>query len=127
MAGPGERHSRKLARDPGADQEARPLLFRRDVFMIVTLCSAVISISSALAVLISFFKVGKKYVEGQRCLLRTVIKSTYYEHREDKQIPEHDLENFVLCYEAYKALGGNSFVDILYKEVSSWDVVKSDL
>ena len=95
--------------------------------MILTICSATVSIASALAVLISFFRVGKRYVEGQRCLLRTVIKSTYYEHREDKKIPEHDLENFVLCYEAYKALGGNSFVDILYKEVSSWDVIQSDL
>lgn len=95
--------------------------------MIVTICSAVVSVGSALAVLVSFFKIGKRYLEGQRCLLRSVIKSTYYEHRETKTIPEYDLENFILCYEAYKALGGNSFADVLYKEVTSFNVVKQDL
>ena len=92
--------------------------------LILTICSAAVSISSGAAVLIALFRSGRRYLEGQRCLLRTVIKSTYYQYRNTKQIPEYELENFLLCYEAYKALGGNSFCDILYKEVISWDVLK---
>lgn len=61
--------------------------------------------------------------EGQRCLLRSEILNTYYRHREKKTIRQYEYENVELLYKAYKALGGNTFVDHIYKEISEWEVV----
>mgnify|MGYP003297251069 CR=1 FL=1 len=38
-------------------------------------------------------------------------------------IRQYEYENFVLLYEAYKALKGNSFIDKIYKEVQTWKVI----
>lgn len=61
--------------------------------------------------------------EGQRCLLRSEILRTYYHHREQKQIRQYEYENVVYVYKAYKALGGNTFVDHIYNEINEWEVV----
>ena len=61
--------------------------------------------------------------EGQRCLLRADMLRTYYKHRDSDQIRQHEKENFIFEYKAYKALGGNSFIDDIYEEVRRWEVV----
>ena len=61
--------------------------------------------------------------EGQRCLLRSDILNVYYKYRELKQIRQYEYENVVLLYKAYKALGGNTFVDHIYNEINEWEVV----
>jgi len=61
--------------------------------------------------------------DGQKCLLRSEMLHTYYKHREANQIRQYEYENFIFLYEAYKALGGNSFIDHIYKEVQEWEVV----
>ena len=61
--------------------------------------------------------------EGQRCLLRSDILHTYYKYREQKQIRQYEYENVVLLYKAYKALGGNTFVDHIYSEINEWEIV----
>ena len=61
--------------------------------------------------------------EGQRCVLRTDILNVYYKYREQKQIRQYEYENVVLLYKAYKALGGNTFVDHIYNEINEWEVV----
>lgn len=61
--------------------------------------------------------------EGQRCLLRSEIMHTYYKYREQKTIRQYEYENVVLIYKAYKALGGNTFVDHIYNEINEWEVV----
>ena len=94
---------------------------------LVTLCSGVMSII-ALATMI--FKPlrekvfgTKKITEGQRCLLRSDMLRLYYKHKDADTIRQFELENFILEYNAYKALGGNSFIDRVYEEVKKWDVV----
>jgi hypothetical protein len=47
----------------------------------------------------------------------------YHQYKDSKQIRQYDLENFIYLYKAYKALRGNSFIDKIYKEVMSWEVV----
>ena len=91
---------------------------------LVSICSLVISVSSAAAVLVSIWRTGRRYIAGQRCLLRSTLLRTYYKHEHDKELRQYELENFVLCYEAYKALGGNSFADKIYGEVVSWHVTR---
>lgn len=61
--------------------------------------------------------------EGQRCLLRSEIVRIYYRHHDDRQLREYEFKNMEQCYKAYKALGGNSFVDRIYSEMGEWDIV----
>lgn len=61
--------------------------------------------------------------EGQRCLLRSEIVGLYYRHHEDKQLREFEYKNLEHCYKAYKALGGNSFIDRIYEEAREWEIV----
>ena len=48
---------------------------------------------------------------------------TYYRHREDKTIRQYEMEDFLLLYRGYKALGGNSFIDRIKSEIDEWEVV----
>lgn len=66
----------------------------------------------------------KKIIDGQKCQLRSEMLKTYYNNRESGTIHQFEYENFVMLYEAYKALKGNSFIDKIYKEVSSWEIVQ---
>jgi hypothetical protein len=64
-----------------------------------------------------------KIANGQKCLLRTDMLQIYYHNREKRVIRQYEYENFVMLYEAYKALKGNSFIDKIYEEVHEWDIV----
>ena len=61
--------------------------------------------------------------EGQRCLLRSEVVRLYYRHAKDRQLQEYEYRNLVQCYEGYKALGGNSFVDRIYGEMQEWEII----
>ena len=61
--------------------------------------------------------------KGQLCQLRSEMLRIYYHHREEERIRQYEYENFVLMYEAYKALKGNSFIDKIYSEVKTWEVI----
>lgn len=65
----------------------------------------------------------KKISNGTKCQLRSEMLRIYYHHRESKEIRQYEYENFVMLYEAYKALKGNSFIDKIYEEVKTWEVV----
>ncbi len=61
--------------------------------------------------------------DGLKCQLRSDMLRTYYKHKDEEHIRQHEMENFLLEYRAYKALKGNSFVDIIEREVKTWTVV----
>ena len=61
--------------------------------------------------------------EGQRCLLRAEIVRIYYRHNDDRQLKEYEFKNMQQCYEAYKTLKGNSFVDKLHTEMLDWTII----
>lgn len=65
----------------------------------------------------------KKIATGTKCQLRSEMLRIYYHNREKEKIRQYEYENFVMLYEAYKALKGNSFIDKIYKEVQSWEIV----
>lgn len=62
-------------------------------------------------------------INGMRCQLRSDMLHIYYQYLEEKRIRQYEVENFVFLYKAYKALRGNSFIDKIYKEVMSWEVI----
>lgn len=94
---------------------------------LVLLCGEVAAVLAILTPILKKFKVTadrlEKINEGIKCELRTEMLRIYYKHREDRVIRQYELENFMLAYDAYKALGGNSFIDKIYEEVTSWEVV----
>ena len=64
-----------------------------------------------------------KLINGQRCQLRSEMLQIYYHNRDKKTIRQYEKENFIMLYEAYKALKGNSFIDDICKEVRKWEVI----
>lgn len=60
---------------------------------------------------------------GEKCLLRSEMLHIYYHNREKGVIRQYEYENFVMLYEAYKALKGNSFIDKIYDEVKEFEVI----
>lgn len=65
----------------------------------------------------------RKLTNGMKCQLRTDMLKVYYHNRESGKIRQYEFENFVFNYEAYKALKGNSFIDKIYREVQTWEVI----
>jgi hypothetical protein len=65
----------------------------------------------------------KRLVEGQKCQLRSDMLRIYYKNKDDRTLRQYEVENFILMYKAYKSLKGNSFIDIIYKEVKEWNIV----
>jgi hypothetical protein len=62
-------------------------------------------------------------LNGIKCLLRSEMMHTYYRNKESGKIREYEMQNFIALHKAYKALKGNSFIDIIHKEVITWEVI----
>lgn len=90
---------------------------------ITTIVTLITEISVLFSVIIPVIVSIRKISNGTKCQLRSEMLRIYYRHREDKVIRQYEYENFVLLYEAYKALKGNSFIDKIYKEIQSWTIV----
>lgn len=95
---------------------------------ILSICSLIINVS---AVITLFLKPVRERLfgmndirEGQKCLLRSEMLSIYYSGQDHNgKLRQHEYENFVLMYQAYKAMNGNSFIDKIYKEVQEMEVI----
>lgn len=61
--------------------------------------------------------------DGVKCLLRSDMLRMYYKHQEASKIRQHERQNFEAEYAAYKALGGNSFMDDIYHDVCAWKII----
>ena len=80
---------------------------------LVALCGTILPVFAQL----------KKIRRGTLCQLRSEMLRIYYRNRETKTIHQYELENFLLLFEAYEALRGNSFVRKIKKEVEGFEVV----
>jgi len=65
----------------------------------------------------------RKITDGTRCQLRSEMLHIYYRNIESGKIRQYEYENFVMLYDAYKALKGNSFIDKIYSEVKKLEIV----
>ena len=68
-------------------------------------------------VLIPILSKLNKIANGTKCQHRCDMLETYYKNRDEKTIRQYELENFIMLYEAYKSLKGNSFIDKIHDEV----------
>lgn len=93
---------------------------------IVSVCSGIGSIIALLVLLIKPIReqvLGLNDIrEGQKCQLRSDMLRTYYKHKDTDRIRQYEYENFLYEYKAYKALGGNSFIERIKREVDTWEV-----
>ena len=98
-----------------------------DIAEIVQWAKDICSIATCAALLIRPVRewlMGTKALrEGQRCLLRSEIVRIYYRHHDDRKLREYEFKNMKQCFDAYKALDGNSFVDRIVEEMREWDIV----
>lgn len=87
---------------------------------VTTIISEIVIIITAIVpIIVSLSKVSN----GTRCQLRSEMLRIYYKNVDTKEIRQYELENFIMLYEAYKALKGNSFVDKIYEDVKEWKVI----
>lgn len=95
--------------------------------VIADICTRVMAVVALLVALIKPLRervLGvTAYKAGVRCLLRSDMLHTYYKHKDEDKIRQYELENFMHLYNAYKAMGGNSFIDKIKHEVDGWEVV----
>ena len=88
--------------------------------IVVTLVSEVgVLLGAIVPVIVSVVKIAN----GTKCQLRSEMLRIYYHNRDAGKIRQYEYENFVMLYEAYKALKGNSFIDKIYEEVRSWYII----
>ena len=92
------------------------LLVAEIIGALFTLGSFVVAVKKAMAW-------AKRITEGHKCQLRSDMLRIYFSHHEKEAIRQYEYEHFVYCYEAYKALGGNSFIDKIYNAVKTWEVL----
>ena len=66
----------------------------------------------------------KAICDGQCCQLRNDITSIYYVHNDEERptLKEYERKNLDDLYEGYKALGGNHYIDDIYKTMRGWTV-----
>ena len=94
-----------------------------ELTILTTIVTIVGEIGVLLGVILPIIASVKKIANGTKCQLRSEILRIYYHNRDKGEIRQYEYENFVLLYEAYKALKGNSFIDKIYEEVHSWDII----
>lgn len=80
------------------------------------------TIGGAVALLWKCLREQKKIREGQKCQLRTEMLRIYHKNKDTRKLRQYEAENFVMMHQAYKAMGGNSFIDEIYEHVTKWDV-----
>ena len=90
---------------------------------LTTVVTLVGEIGVLLGVIIPVIVSIRKIASGTRCQLRSEMLRIYYHHREKRTIRQYEYENFVMLYDAYKALKGNSFIDKIHQEVQEWEIV----
>lgn len=82
----------------------------------------ILTVISFVGVVWKCLKEQAKIREGQKCQLRTDMLRTYHKNKDSRKLRQYEAENFVMMYQAYKAMGGNSFIDEIYEHVTKWDV-----
>lgn len=90
---------------------------------LTTLVTLITEIGVLLGVIVPVIVWIKRIANGQKCQLRNEMLQIYYRNREQETIHQYEYENFVMLYEAYKALNGNSFIDKIYSDVKTWEVI----
>lgn len=86
--------------------------------VIALLTEVAVLVGTIIPIINSIGKISK----GTRCQLRSEMLRIYYHNKDSGKIRQYEFENFIMLYEAYKKLGGNSFIDKIFSEVQNFEV-----
>ncbi len=89
---------------------------------LTTIITLITEIGVLISVIVPVIISIQKIANGTKCQLRSEMLKIYYNHKDTQVIRQYEYENFIFLYEAYKTLKGNSFIDRIYDEVSSWKI-----
>ena len=64
---------------------------------------------------------------SQMDLMRYNMNRLYYKYRPFKKILDCDKKAFMKLYNDYHDMGGNTWIDSLYKEVMHWEIVEDEV
>lgn len=90
---------------------------------LTTIATLVTEIGVLIGVIVPVIASINKISNGTKCQLRSEMLRIYYHNIKTGEIRQYEYENFIMLYEAYKALKGNSFIDKIYDEVKSLDII----
>lgn len=90
---------------------------------LVKIAGVITALSGAAVIIWKVRKWVINIIEGMKCQLRSDMLRTYYKNKDKKTIRQFELENFTMSYAAYKALGGNSFIEEVHNDVLKWEIV----
>ena len=90
---------------------------------LTTLVTLIGEVGVLLGTVVPVIVTVRKVANGTKCQLRSEMLRIYYHNHQSGTIRQYENENFIKLYEAYKALGGNSFIDKIYDEVKTWEVI----
>ena len=76
----------------------------------------------AIAFCVKIWRELQSAKEGDMCVLRQLMLNIYYKYKDKQVIPQYEAQNFMRMYKAYKARGGNSFMDEVYAHVTKWEL-----
>ena len=98
------------------------------ILLVFEIITGLIATSTLLALIIRpirerVFNLGRTK-EGERCLLRSEMLRIYYIYIDKREIRQYEFENFIKLYDAYKSLGGNSFIDEINLEIRDWRITR---
>ena len=96
--------------------------------MINTLASQISAIAAIGGAILFAWRVLKKLNDitgGVRSMERDRITTTYYKHSDEEEptLRQYERESLDKLYASYITLGGNSFVQDLYKQMRNWKVI----
>ena len=90
---------------------------------LATITTLIAEVGVLIGVIVPVIRTVGKIADGQRCQLRSEMLRIYYHCQKTGKIRQFEYENFVMLYDAYKALKGNSFIDKIYKELQEFEVI----
>ena len=90
---------------------------------LTTIATLVTELGVLIGVIVPVVMNIKKISNGTKCQLRSEMLRIYYHNIKTGQIRQYEYENFVMLYEAYKALKGNSFIDKIMEEIHDLDII----
>lgn len=80
-------------------------------------------IVGAVSAICAIISVALTLVNGLKCLMRSQMLQAYYHNKDAKKIRQYEMQNFLALYKAYKAMKGNSFIEEIYQDVTSWEII----
>ena len=92
-------------------------------FNLSSVATLITEITILLSVVIPVIVSIRRISNGTKCQLRSEMLRIYYHNHETGRIRQYEYENFVMLYDAYKALKGNSFIDKIYKEMQELEII----